>query len=56
MSNTGARKAPAGMEHGKRFVLGHIDLIQNAEAAFFRTLIYGTFAQRNGTVGKGIGT
>ena len=42
------------MEHGKRLVFRHVDLVQNAETAVFRTLIYGAVAKGYLPVLKGV--
>ena len=43
------------MKNGKRFVFCHIDLIQYAEAAHFRTLVDRPMAQSDFSVAKSIG-
>ena len=42
----GPAEVQCGMEHRQGFVLGHVDLVQNAETALFRALIDRALAQR----------
>lgn len=52
----GAAEIQRRVEHGQRFVLGHVDLIENAETAGLSALINGALAQGDCAVDKGIGT
>lgn len=51
----GPAEVQRGMEHGQGFVLGHVDLIQNAETAGLGALINGPLAQGYCAVDKGVG-
>ena len=50
----GPAEVQRGMEHRQRLVLGHVDLVQHAEAAHLRTLVDGALPQRHGAVFKGV--
>ena len=50
----GAAEVQRGVEHRQRLVLGHVDLIQHAEAAGLRTLVDGALPQLYGAVFKGV--
>lgn len=44
------------MEYGHGFVPGHVDFIEDPEAAFYRALVHGTGAEFHFSVFKGIGS
>ena len=49
-----AAEIQRGMEHRQGFVLGHVDLVQHAEAAELRALVDGALPQRHPVVVEGV--